>query len=127
MKKWNVIVCSILAVLLLAACGNKVDEATAKIYINKAEEVVHFLNDGEFDKVTEQFDDRMKEGVTAANLAEITPVLKASGSYEGIEKQSVQEKDGNKIVVIVGKHKEENRIYTVTFDANDQIAGLFVK
>lgn len=127
MKKWNVIVCSILAVLLLAACGNKVDDTTANLYTSKAEEVVHFINNGEFDKVVEQFDERMKESVTAEQLAEITPVLEESGSYEGIKKQSVQEKDGNKIVVIVGEHSEEDRVYTVTFDANDQIAGLYVQ
>ena len=127
MKRWNVIVCSILAVLLLTACGSKVDESTASLYISKAEEVVHFINNGEFDKIVEQFDERMKENVTAAQLAEITPVIEESGSYERIKKQSVQEKDGNKIVVIVGEHTEEDRVYTVTFNANDQIAGLYVQ
>ncbi len=127
MKKWNVIVYSILAVFLLAACGNEVDEATEDKYIGKAVEVVHLLNDGEFDKIVEQFDDRMKESVTAAGLAEITPILEASGSYEGIEKQSVQEKDGNKIVVIVANHSEENRIYTVSYNESDQIVGLYVQ
>ena len=127
MKKWKLIVCSMLAVLLLAACGNKVDEATASTYISKGEEVVHYLNEGDFDKIVEQFDEKMKTNITAAQLAEITPLLEASGSYEGIKKQSVQEKDGHKIVVIVGEHSEEDRIYTLTYDANDQIAGLFVQ
>ena len=127
MKKWKLIVCSMLAVLLLAACGNKVDEESESKYIGKAVEVVNLLNDGEFDKIIEQMDDRMKANVTAAQLAEITPVLEASGSYVGIEKQSVQEKDGNIIVVIVGEHSEDKRIYTVSYDTNDQIAGLFVQ
>lgn len=127
MKKWKLIVCSMLAVLLLAACGNKVDEATVSSYVSKGEEVVHLLNNGGFDKIIEQFDEKMKANLTAARLADITPVLEASGSYKGIKKQSVQEKDSHKIVVIVGEHSNEDRIYTVTYDANDQISGLFVQ
>lgn len=127
MKKWKLIVCSMLAVLLLVACGNKVDDATVSSYVSKGEEVVHLLNNGEFDKIIEQFDEKMKSNLTAAQLADITPVLEASGSYKGIKKQSVQEKDGHKIVVIVGEHSNEDRIYTVTYDANNQISGLFVQ
>lgn len=127
MKKWMMLVCSMLLVGVLAACGNQVDEETANNYIKKAEEVVQQLNAGEFEKIITQFDEKMAANVTAAQLAEITPVLEASGNYEGLEKQSVEEKDGNKIVVLVGKHSTENRIYTVSFNANDEIAGLFVQ
>jgi len=127
MKKWKFIVCSMLAVVLLAACGNKVDEETEGKYIDKAVEVVHFINDGEFDKVIEQLNENMKAKLTAEQLAEITPVLEESGSYKGIKKQSVQEKDGIIVVVLVGEYSEEDRIYTVSYDADNRIAGLFVQ
>ena len=119
--------CSMLAVVLLAACGNKVDEETEGKYIDKAVEVVHFINDGEFDKVIEQLNENMKAKLTAEQLAEITPVLEESGSYKGIKKQSVQEKDGIIVVVLVGEYSEEDRIYTVSYDADNRIAGLFVQ
>ena len=128
MKKWKFIVCSMLAVILLAACGNKVDEETEGKFIEKAEEVVHFINDGKFDKIIEQLNDNMKANLTAEQLAEmITPVLEESGSFKGIKKQSVQEKDGIIVVVLVGEYSEEDRIYTVSYDADDRIAGLFVQ
>ena len=127
MKKWKFIVCSMLAVVLLAACGNKVDEETEGKYIDKAEEVVHFLNEGEFDKIVEQLNEDMKAKLTEEQLAEITPILEESGSYKGIKKQSVQEKDGIIVVVLVGEYSEEDRIYTVSYDAEERIAGLFVQ
>lgn len=127
MKKWKFIVCSMLAVVLLAACGNKVDEETEGKYIDKAVEVVHFINDGEFDQIVEQLNENMKAKLTAEQLAEITPILEESGSYKGIKKQSVQEKDGIIIVVLVGEYSEEDRIYTVSYDEDDRIAGLFVQ
>lgn len=127
MKKWQLIVCSIVAVVLLAACGNKVDEETENTYVEKAEAIVHYLNEGKFDQVFDKLNASMQSQVTAEQLAEIKPVLEASGDYEGIEKQSVEEKDNIKVVVIVGKHSEENRIYTVSYDESDEIAGLFVQ
>ena len=126
-KKWRFVVCSLLAVLLLAGCGNKVDDATSKTYISKAEEVVQWINEGEFEKVAAQFDEKMAANLTVEQLNEITPIITASGQFEKIEKQSVEEKDGNKIVVLVAKYSEDNRIYTVTYDAEDRIAGLFVQ
>lgn len=127
MKKWTVLFSSLLVVLLLAACGNKVDEETTSQYVEKAERVVQLLNDGKYDEIYEQLNTTMKSQLTAEQLAEIQPVLEASGKFEGIDKQSVEQKDGMHVVVIVGKHSEENRIYTVTYDADDEIAGLFVQ
>lgn len=127
MKRWKFIVCSLLAILLLTGCGNKVDEDTSKTYISKAEEIVQWMNDSEFEKIVAQFDEKMAANLTANQLAEVVPLLTASGQFEKIEKQSVEEKDGKKTVVLVAKHSEENRIYTITYDEEDKIAGLFIQ
>ena len=126
MKKISLLLCSVLLALALAACNN-VDDATAETYIAKAEEVVKFLNEGEFEQITAQFDAQMAAQLSAEQLTQITPVLDASGEIEKYEKQSVQEKDGNKTVVLVAKHSKEKRIYTVTYNSNDEIVGLFVQ
>lgn len=127
MKRWKFIVCSLLAILLLTGCGNKVDEDTSKTYISKAEEIVQWMNDSEFEKIVAQFDEKMAANLTANQLAEVVPLLTASGQFEKIEKQSVEEKDGKKTVVLVAKYSEENRIYTITYDEEDKIAGLFIQ
>lgn len=126
MKKVLLIVCSMF-VFVLAACGNQVDETTADKYIAKATEVVTSLNEGQFDQITAQFDETMKANLTEQQLAEITPILEASGAIEEIKKQSVEEKDQLKVVVLVVQHKEDKRIYTVSYNADDEIAGLFVQ
>ncbi|GIP19222.1 hypothetical protein J40TS1_48640 [Paenibacillus montaniterrae] len=127
MKKMHVMFISICVLVLLAGCGSKVDDSTAQTYISKAEEVVQMLNNGEYESITEQFDDTMKASLSAEQLAELEPLLTASGEFKAIEKQSVEEKDGMKIVVLIANYSEEKRIFTITYDANDKIAGLFIK
>lgn len=127
MKKFLFIVITILAASALAACGNKVDEETADHYITQAKDVVKLLNEENYEKVVEQFDATMKAGLTAEQLAELRPVIAAFGQFETIEKQSVEEKKGMYVVVLVAKYQEGNHIYTVSFNENNEIAGLFVK
>lgn len=127
MKKMHVMFISICVLVLLAGCGSKVDDSTAQAYISKAEEVVQMLNNGEYESITEQFDDTMKASLSAEQLAGLEPLLTASGEFKAIEKQSVEEKDGMKIVVLIANYSEEKRIFTITYDANDKIAGLFIK
>lgn len=127
MKKMHVMFISICVLVLLAGCGSKVDDSTAQTYISKAEEVVQMLNNGEYESITEQFDDTMKASLSAEQLAGLEPLLTASGEFKAIEKQSVEEKDGMKIVVLIANYSEEKRIFTITYDANDKIAGLFIK
>lgn len=119
---------SIGLIALLAGCGGKVDDTVAQTYISKAEQVVEMLNSGEYESIAEQFDETMKAALTAEKLAEgIKPLLVASGDFKEIEKQSVQEKDGMYIVVLIAKYSEDKRIYTITYDANDKIAGFYIK
>lgn len=127
MKKMHVMFISICVLVLLAGCGSKVDDSTAQAYISKAEEVVQMLNNGEYESITEQFDDTMKASLSAEQLAGLEPLLTASGEFKAIEKQSVEEKDGMKIVVLIANYSKEKRIFTITYDANDKIAGLFIK
>lgn len=127
MKKWNMLLSSLLLVLLLAACSSNVEDDVAAPYIERANEVVQQLNAGEYDDIYAQFNDTMKEQLTVEQLAQIEPVLQQSGEFERIDKQSVEEKDGIHVVVLIGSHRNENRIYTISYDANDSITGLFVQ
>ena len=127
MKKNILILCSMLITMLLVACGNNVDDATSETYIAKGKEVVSWINDGQYESVTAQFDETMKANLSATQLAEIKPVIEASGAFQEIKKQSVEEKDGLKVVVLVAQHEQEKRIYTITYNSNDQIAGLFIQ
>lgn len=119
---------SILFVLILVACGgNKVDEATAEKYLAKAEEVILLLNDGDYEAVYEKFNAQMQAGLPVNKMEELRPIIEEAGSFEEISKASVEEKDGIHITVSQAKYSDQKRIYTISFDQNDNIAGLFIK
>lgn len=126
-KKLVLLIASLCLVALMAGCGNKLDEAKVQKYSNKAEEVIVLINSGDFEAITAQFDDVMKSQLSIAQLEQITPIITASGDYKGIKKSTVNEKDGYYIAVLVAEYSNENRVYTITYDGQEQIAGLFVK
>lgn len=126
MKKMTVIIMSICAMIVLAACGTKVDEATAEKYITSAEGIVSLLNDGNYQGVTETFDSHMKAELTEEKLKEIEPIIEQSGDFEAIKKSSVEEKDDNYIVVLVATYSNDERIYTISFNKADEVVGLYI-
>lgn len=128
MKRVLFTVLSVMAMLALAACGGKkVDDATSEKYILKAENIVSLLNEGKYQEVHAMFDDEMKTGLPEDQMEELTPIIEKSGKYEKIDKSSVEEKDGFYIVVLVAKYSNENRVFTITFNDQDEVAGLYIK
>lgn len=128
MKRKLFAMLSMIIMLGLAACGgNKVDDATSEKYTEKAEEIVSLLNEGNYKEVRAKFDNQMKDELSEEQMEELTPVIEKSGSFEKIDKSSVEEKDGFYIVVLVGKYSKENRVFTVTFNGEDEVAGLYIK
>ena len=127
MKKWAIVLVGLMISVLLVGCGDKADEDTKEVYSAKAEQVVNWINEKNYDKITEQFDENLKTQLTAEQLAQIEPVIVASGDFEKVEKSTVEEKDGMKIVVLVTQYSDDKRIFTVTYDSEEKIAGLFVQ
>lgn len=114
--------------LMLVACGgSKVEDATAEIYITKAEAIVDLLNEGNYEAVHDTFNDEMKTGLPVIDMEELTPIIKESGSFEEIDKASVEEEEGMYITVLVAKYSDKNRVYTLTFNEDEEVAGLFIK
>lgn len=128
MKKKVFVILSAMFVLVLGACGgNKVDDQTSEKYSAKAEEVVSLLNSGNYAEVHAMLNDQMKTGLSEEEMDELTPLIEQSGAFENIDKSSVEEKDGMYIVVLVAAYSEENRVYTITFNDKEEVAGLFIK
>ena len=125
-KGWFVLVT--MAVLLLSACsGSQVDEETAKVYSEQAEEIVILLNEGKKDDILSMLNDDMKAALTDEQLQEVIDIVEASGEFNGIDKSTVEEKDEYYVTTQVADYSEENRVFTITLDQNQQIAGLFIK
>lgn len=128
MKRVVFTLLSVIALLALVACGgSKVDDATAEKYIAKAEEIVSLLNDGNYAEIHARLNEEMKAGLPEQDMEELTPLIEQSGNFEAIDKASVEEKDGHYIVVLVGAYSEEDRVFTITFNKDDEVAGLYIK
>lgn len=128
MKKFLATILGFMAILTLVACGgNTVDDSTSEKYISKAEEVVSLLNELNYKEVHEMFNEQMKTELPEEKMEELTPIIEKSGDFEKIDKSSVEEKDGYYIVVLVAKYSDENRVFTISFNNKDEVAGLFIK
>lgn len=114
--------------LMLVACGgNKVDDSTAEKYITQAEEIIALLNESNYEEVHAMFADEMKIGLPIDDMADLTPIIEESGSFEKIDKVSVEEKDDLYTTVLVAKYSDKNRVYTITFNDKEEVVGLFIK
>lgn len=128
MRKLVFIVVMMLMVLGLAACGgSKVDDARTKKYRTEAEQVVSLLNEGDYGVLHAMFDAQMKEGLPVDQMDELTPLIEEAGTFEKIDKFSIEEKDGVYVTVLVAKYSEKKRVYTISFNEAEEIVGLFIK
>ena len=127
MKKILSVLLGALVALMLVGCGSNVDDATADKYIEQAKAVVENLNNENYEDIQAQFDAKMKANLTTEQMAELAPIIEASGQFQEFDKQSVEEKDGYYTTILVAKYSEENRIYTISFNEQDEIVGLFIK
>jgi len=126
MKK--LVLLTMAVVLLLAACGkNTVDESEAAQYIEKSKEAITLLNEEKFDDMREMFDATMKDSLSVEQLKEVSDIVKESGEFVNFEKVSVAKKEQYFVASIAAEYKEDKRVYTITFDDQQQIAGFFVK
>ena len=127
MRKLLLVMFSVVAMFVLAACGNKVDEDVSGKYIGKAEEIVSLLQDANYQEVHTLLDEEMKIGLPEEAMEDFAPIFERSGDFKKVNKSSVEEKDGYYIVVLAVNYSEENRVFTITFNDQDEVAGLYVK
>lgn len=118
----------LLLTIILAACtGSKVDDETAKQYFSQSEQVVSLLNDKQYEELHELFNDELKSHLSIANLEEISPYIEEAGDFMQIDKKSIQKKEEVYITVLVAKYSEKNRVFTINYNEEKEIIGLFVK
>ena len=127
MRKILSVLLGSLVALMLVGCGSNVDDATADKYIEQAKSVVENLNNENYEDIQAQFDAKMKANLTTEQMAELAPIIEASGQFQEFDKQSVEEKDGYYTTILVAKYSEEKRIYTISFNEQDEIVGLYIK
>ncbi|WP_440895597.1 DUF3887 domain-containing protein [Amphibacillus sp. Q70] len=129
MKKNSFLILVFSIIFGLAACnGNSADEQTSEALTERTEQVVDLLNNQEYSEMVEYFDETMAAQLPAEVIEnELEPIINESGNFEEFEKSSVEERDGGYTVTLVAKYSETKRVYTVSYNMDDQISGFFIK
>ena len=72
-----------------------------------------------------KFDSKMKSWITRRKN-ERSYTCNRAGTFEKIEKKSIEEKDGLYTVILVAKYSKEQRTFIITYNDKEEIAGLFI-
>lgn len=96
--------------------------------IDIAENFIHQLQEGNYDKATEQFDEVMTEQLSPDDLEELWSDLENQmGDFTEQTYDSTGEMDGYQLVFITGTFENAEVTFQVTFDEHQHIAGFYVQ
>lgn len=128
MRKLYSLTLSLLLIVTLSACKkSNVDDETADLYTNKAKDAIELLLDLNYEEVHAQFNEEMKELLPVSDMNDLTPLIEKVGDFEEYEVSAVEERDGYYVTVVVTKHENGKLGFTVSFEEDGRIAGLFIK
>lgn len=122
--------------LLMVGCGAaplpdgfNADEVTAR-----AEEIVGYASEGDYDTIIDNLREDLKDAVTAEQLSEgWAPTYERVGAFESIKKVVLSgttdstTSEEYAVAQVLCVHEDGNVLYTLSFDADLQLVGLYLK
>lgn len=129
----SLIMIAVLAFGLVACTGNNISEAfDEKEVTDRVGEIVDILNSNDKEALLEASGPAVKEALNDQVLDQVFSDINEFGKFDNISKISMAEKsddDGNKYVSVVAQAIYENKkcIYTISFDEEMNLVGLFYK
>ncbi|MBO3446195.1 DUF3887 domain-containing protein [Clostridium sp. CCUG 7971] len=134
MKRVKLLLLALLTGIILVGCSSSklsdaFDEATLK---ERGKEVVDFIINEEYDKISAQMSDKMKE---AASPEELEKTLKDTwdsvkgklGEFEKISKEGIVGAENLASVIEVAKFKNGKIQFTINYNENIELEGIFLK
>ena len=123
-----------LCVVFLAGCAPKLSEDFNEAEVKQAaENVIALLNAQDSEGLRALFTTQMNTAITDEVLTQIYAALSEGGSFETIESMIVagskDQSSGVEYAVVTAQAKYELRsfIYTISFDKQMKLAGLYYK
>lgn len=131
MKKLIKGILLVIPMMLLVACGGdaklseKFNEEEVK---SAAQTVITSLDANDFEKVYEISNDKLKEVLNEEKLKEtFEPINEKIGAYKETTKTALKGGEGIATVVAIAQYENGKVQYTISFDEEMKLSGLYVK
>ncbi|MPN23109.1 hypothetical protein SDC9_170494 [bioreactor metagenome] len=120
---------ALLCAALLAGCGGGLSDAyDEEKVVSLAHEVVTDLNNNDYDAVVAMMNDTMKAALPTDKLSEAwAPVSEQLGAFDSFVKDATSEKDSIATIVVLAKYANANLTFTISFNTDLQLVGLYMK
>lgn len=119
----------------LSACGG--NKLSSEFDQNQVEEmatnVVELVNKGDAERIQGLCNGEMKQAMTNDVLNQVFDTVKEFGEYEEVSKidvTGINDKSSNEpiaVAVIKAKYADKKATYTISFDTDMKLAGLYLK
>ncbi|KGM92786.1 hypothetical protein ADU90_07195 [Clostridium botulinum] len=129
MKRVFKFLIAMLCITVLGGCGaKKLSDNYSEDKLKVAsEKVIDNLNKEKFDDVIGIMDKSIKSQITVDKLKEVMESFKKLGKFDSISKMIFQEKKGIATVVSIAKYENGNIQFTLSYNKNMQLCGLYLK
>lgn len=111
--------------------SGKASSAQKEKYTEKAQNVIALFNEKKSDEIRELSDRTLKNALTDDKLSEVYAQLKESGEFEEFLENDMAEVEQNgqtfTVVVQQAKYEKNTLTYTLSFDKDEKLAGIFYK
>ena len=131
----SVVMILALSMGMIACAGGKLPEGFDKDEIGtSAEEIVGLATEGDYDSIILALRDDLKTSITADQLKEgWAATYEKAGAFKSISKtvfSSAKDKTTGEeyaVVQVMAKHENANLVYTLSFDKDLALVGLYLK
>lgn len=139
--KWRWALLGIISLVSISftACSSVQTEKLAKNFDEKminstAESTITELNVGDYQKIYDAFDSTMQKALSADLLKKDTQdVVEKAGAFQSFAKENIvgvkdsKTKQDLAVDIVSAQYKYKVLTYTITFDPDMKISGLYVK
>lgn len=130
MRGFKVILITALLGFVMIGCSDKsiseaYDEEDLK---SDALEVVNMLCEGKYSEIVNDMSSTMQEQIDDKKLEDVwEPIEDKLGEFKDVSKEVITEKDGLAVVGLVGDFENGKAQFTITFNKDGVLEGLYIK
>lgn len=130
MKKFKLLLIMAIASITLVGCSSsklsdRYDENEVKV---SAQEIVKLLNDEDYEAIDEKMSENLKSAASVDDIKVAWQPLKESmGAFDSISKETVVGNEGLATTAVVAKYKNGSVTFTLTFNEELKLEGIYMK